>query len=437
MDDLTAIREFRADRDAEQPEARERAWLALEARMEAAADEARGFGEAVAGSGPPLDAPAAETATGSRPPLDPPPARTDHGFFFRRRRVLAFAAAIVAAAVVAGALVLSSGPTAGRASAAEILREAADAAGGSDSTSSIPGPGQYAFTSIVRLDVEGWISPVPGPGANTGVSQGGAPMKYKNAHNALVTTRIESWLGPDGGGRYRESLGKLTFYNKVEEHRWKAAGSPPPVPYNPEYRRKYSRAFRDALEANSHVVDTTHKGYGKSFHFPHIDTSALPSDPRALREAVETNAIEVHGFNLMYAKEKHLTPEQTKEELVNILFEARPTPELQAAIFDALAELPGIKVVPATDSLGRHGDAIKFAVREGTRWEYLFDPKTSDLLATRGVLVHPGASRSLADLPAGTTVSETDYLSAGIVNSLRERPGGAAAKASGGAASGG
>jgi hypothetical protein len=422
MDDLTAIREFRAERETEPPEARERAWLALEARIEAAAAEARGFGEAVAGS---------------RPPLDPPVAATGRGFFFRRR-VLAFGAAIVAAAVVAGVLVLGSGPTAGRASAAEILREAADAAAGSGAPStSIPGPGQYAFTAIVRLDVEGWISPVPGPAANTGVSQGGAPMKYKNAHNALVSTRIENWLGPDGGGRYRESLGKVTFYNKVEEHRWKAAGSPLPVPYNPEYRRRYPVSFRDALEANSHVVDTTHDGYGKSFHFPHVDTSSLPSDPRALREAVETNAIEVHGFNLMFAKETHLNAEQTKEELVNILFEARPTPELQAAIFDALAELPGIKVVPATDSLGRHGEAIKFAVREGTRWEYLFDPKSSDLLATRGVLVHPGASRSLADLPAGTTVSETDYLSAGIVDSLRERPGGAAAKASGGVASGG
>lgn len=406
MDDLTAIRDFRAERDAEPPEARAAAWRALEARMDAAAAEARAFGEAVAGS-----------------PPDGYRARRRGGLSARRRRVQLFAGAVAVAAIVAGTLVLSSGPTAERASAAAILHEAAAAASAAP-PSSVPGPGQYYFRAEERLDVQGWISPVPGLDAMTGTASTGAPMNYKNAYNAVVPTRVEWWTGDDGSGRHRETLGDLRFWSETEEARWKQAGSPLPPPFNPEFRRRYPISYRHALEADSHVVDVKSKGYGQSFHFP--ETSNLPTDPKALRQAVEANAIEVGGFNLMYPKATHLTAAQTKEELINVLFEGAPAPPLQAAIFNALAELPGIEVVPATDSLGRHGDAIKFAPKDGTRWEYIFDPQTSDLLASRGVLVHPGASPVLEDLPAGTTVSERDYLQTGVVDSIREKPAGPA-----------
>ena len=65
--------------------------------------------------------------------------------------------------------------------------------------------------------------------------------------------------------------------------------------------------------------------------------------------AVEANAIEVGGFNLVAPKAKHLNTEQTKEQLISVLFEGEPTPQLQAAIFDALAELPGIKAYLDSD----------------------------------------------------------------------------------------
>lgn len=414
MDDLTAIRDFRAERDAEPPAAREEIWRALEARMDATAAEARSFGEAVAGSQPPLDPQSWRRRRDER-----------RGFPRRRRRILAFAGAIAAAAIVAGTLVLSSGPTAQPASAAEILHEAAAAAAGTSPTS-IPGPGQYYFVAEERLDVKGWISPVPGLNADTGTAVTGGTMHYRNSYNALVPTKVESWIGDEGNGRYRETLGDLRFWNPTEKERWKRAGSPLPPPFNPEYRRRYPVPFRDALEANSHVLDMKNRGYGDTFHFP--DTSKLPTDPQALRRAVEANAIEVGGFNLIDPQAKRLDAEQTKEELINVLFEGEPTPQLQAAIFNALAELPGIKVVPATDSLGRHGDAIKFRPKEGTRWEYIFDPRTSDVLASRAVLVHPAASRVFEDLPVGTTVSERDYLRAGVVDSIHERPGGATAR---------
>src|ERR1700761_3850525 len=95
MDELTAIKSFRAERDALPDEARETIRRALGARMAAAAGESRAFGEAVAGASSPPD-----RTAGRR------------GFRSPRRRLLAFAAATGAAAIVAAALVLGSGPTA-------------------------------------------------------------------------------------------------------------------------------------------------------------------------------------------------------------------------------------------------------------------------------------------------------------------------------------
>jgi hypothetical protein len=413
MDDLTAIRDFRAERDTEPPEAREAVWRALEARMDAAAAEARSFGEAVAGSHPPAPA-----WSGRR-----------RGLFARRRPVLAFAGAVAVAAIVAGTLVLGSSPTTQPASAAEILHEAAGAAAASDAPATlIPGPGQFYFHKERQFGIVGWVSPVPGPHADTPAEIVSGTLYAPNAYNALIPTTVEEWVASDGGGRRREALGPLQFWDPAEEARWHAAGSPPPPPFNAEYRRLYPRAFQRAQKANAHVIDYKQKGFGDSFHFP--DTSKLPTDPKALRHAIEANAIEVTGFQLIEPKGKarRLDAAQTKEQLISILFEGAPTPRLQAAIFNALAELPGIKVTPATDSIGRHGDAIYYAIRDGIRAEFLFDAETSDLLATRARLVDPAGSQSFKDLPVGTTVNERDFLDAGVVDSTRETPEGPEAK---------
>jgi hypothetical protein len=37
-------------------------------------------------------------------------------------------------------------------------------------------------------------------------------MKGPRAHNAMVSTTIEDWLGPEGQGRYREVLGPIHFW---------------------------------------------------------------------------------------------------------------------------------------------------------------------------------------------------------------------------------
>jgi hypothetical protein len=404
MDDLTALKSFRAERDSVPPEAREAIWRALEARIEAAAEESRAFAAAVASTAP------RPATVRRRRGLGP----------VRRRRVLIFAAAALLAAIATSVLVLRSGPTAEPASAAEILHEAASAAAAGDAPATlVPGPGQFLYSKVNRLEVKGWVSPVPHLDDGVPTASGGGTMNRPDAYNAVVATQSTEWLGEEGNGRRREVLAGFDFWSTAEEDRWKAAGSPLPPPWNPEYQRIYKSAFDGASVLNAHVVDQINKGFGSSFHFP--DTSKLPTKAAALRQAVEANAIEVSGFNLAFPQAERLDPEQTKEQLVNVMFEGMPSPALQAAIFNALAELPGIAIqTGATDALGREGDAIVLRTETGIRSEAIFDPTTGEVLATRSLVVDPKVERSLEEVPAGTTLREVDLIESGVVDSTEE-----------------
>jgi hypothetical protein len=421
MDELSALKSFRAERDVAPSAAREAIWLALEARIEAAAELA-----SPAGTKRGARAAAPSGLLGGGPLV--------RGLRSRRRPLALAGAAAAVAAVVAVVLLVSSGPSATPASAAEVLYEAADSAAARPTTSLLPQPGQYLLHREERLGLEGWIYPVPSFGSNQATALQGGTLKGPHAYNALMPVTSTHWTGADGGGRWREVAGAPRFWSEAEEARWKAAGSPLPPPFNPEYQRKYRGAFKEALELNESVVDTTHPGYGSSFHFP--DTSKLPTEARALRETVESGEADFSGFNHLAATAP-LTPGQTAQELVDILGEGIASPALQAAVFGALAELPGIVSVKATDGLGRGGQAIRMPESDGTRFEYIFDPATGQLFASRIVLVDPNAEprAGYAGIPAGTTLSERDILETAIVGSLKEGGGPEAEAAAAGEAS--
>jgi hypothetical protein len=394
MNELDTLKSFRAERDSEPPGAKEAIWRSLEARIEAASELA--------------------SPSRSRPATAKP------GLLSRRRRLLAFSGAVAVAAIVAGSLVLHDGPTAQPASAAEILHRTANAAAASDApTSLIPGPGQFLYRKEQRLEVMGWLYPLPAGIPDRPLSTGGGTMSGPGTFNALLPTTVERWTAPDGGGRIREVAGTPKFWSSDEEAAWKAAGSPLPPPFSAEYQQRFGSGIgSEPNEVGPGVFDVDHKGFG-NYSFP--DTSGLPTEPMALRHAVESNTIKVSGFNLMFPKGHALNAEQTKEELLNVLFEGSPSPQLGAAIFDALAEVPGVKVeTGATDSLGRHGDMLTSAVKDGLRTEYLFDPTTGQELGSREVLVDPTASSTFGAVPAGTTVSEQDVLGSGVVDSTGE-----------------
>jgi hypothetical protein len=136
----------------------------------------------------------------------------------------------------------------------------------------------------------------------------------------------------------------------------------------------------------------------------------------------------------MYPTAGHLDGEQTIGELFNILTEGSPmSPQLRAAIFNALAELLGIELdTEAEDFLGRQGDAVRsIDEKSGTGIEFVFDPATAEILshrefisdAARAAKVNP----SLQGLAAGQTIREIAYEETAVVDSTH-RTGGAAAE---------
>ncbi|HYG96057.1 MAG TPA: CU044_5270 family protein [Solirubrobacterales bacterium] len=383
MDELTLMRSFRAEHVKPSPTARAAARQALEARFESA------------------PAVSAQSATPLR--------RRRLGL--GRRRLLAFATATATAAVVAAVLVSSSGPTA-HSAAAEILRETAAVAAAGDAPTEIPGPGQFYYRKFKRLELQSWI-----PG---GELMGGGLMTRPGAFEALMPTTQEWWTAADGAGRVREVAGTPRFLTKEERRRWEATGSRLPSPFDPEYQRKYPLAFDHALELRRGLVDREVPRL-EGFRFP--DTSKLPTDPEELRRTIEGNRIPISGFNPMHPGANRLDAGRTIAQLLNILVEGRPmTPQLRAAVFNALAEMPGIEVdTDAADSLGRPGYAIRSIDRRtGGGTEYIFDPDTAEMLAERAFLGDRDRSAFLKGLPSGLTIRETAYLETGVVDSTRE-----------------
>jgi hypothetical protein len=380
MDDLTLMRSFRAERVEEVPEARADAWRALEARFEMAS----------AGTAP------------------APASARRRGLLSRRRRVLAFGGTTAMAALLAGVLVLSSGPTA-QPAAAEILHKTAVAAAAEEPVAS-PGPGQYFYRKFKRLELQGWVPGADGADASTTMGTPATGPGAAEAFTALVPTTQEWWDAPEGAGRVREVAGTPQFLMSDERTRWEAAGSILPAPFG----------------SGSGVVDTEHPRM-KGFHLP--DTTSLPTDPETLRQAVESHGIRGGEFD----------PDgpagRTIAGLFDILAEGiSTTPQLRAAAFNALAELPGIKVdTGASDFLGREGDAIRLVDdRTGSGTEFIFDPGTSELLAGREFVSDPRKwiprhipqgeqeNPSWKGISAGLTIRETAYLGSGVVGSTHE-----------------
>ncbi len=89
---------------------------------------------------------------------------------------------------------------------------------------------------------------------------------------------------------------------------------------------------------------------------------------------------------------------------------------LRAALYRVIESLPGVQDLgPATDRLGRHGQAVGL-VTGGTREVLIFDPATTVVLEREMVAVAPRQAGNNM-LPAGTVMQYTEYLRAGVVGS--------------------
>jgi hypothetical protein len=408
MDQMTMLREFRAELAEEDPRARAAAWRALEARFDVAVAAEAADGPSWLGAAPPR--------TRRHRPLAVLPRGG------RRRRVLALTGVVAVAAVVVAIVGLGSGSTTPPA-AAEVLRRTAAVAAAAGKAPQLPGPGQFLYSKVKMVELEGWVP-------NGRQVSGGGQLKYRDAFNADITTVRESWGSPHGGGREREVMAAPPrLVPQSDRGRWKREGSPLPGQLDPKKQREYAVETKghgpQVIEARRGVYDIKiprppGRGPGPNFGFP--DYSRLPTRPEALRRAIQSNQFPGVG-NAPHGVHEPLDTKETIETLFGLLSAPNVTPALRAATFNALAEMPGIELrTDATDLIGRHADAIRYYdAKYGWANEYFFDPDTAEVLGDRWVVVKPGVSPSTDGLPAGLVKRESALIRSGVVDTERER----------------
>jgi hypothetical protein len=275
----------------------------------------------------------------------------------RRRRRLLVAVVALAAAAATAALVGVGVHGDGNASAATALRHAAAVARRQAPPPPVA-PGHYVYSKSVQafMVVDG--------------DKGWA---------ALGPKVREVWLGRRGG-LLHETSGRPEFLSARDRERWLAAGRPQV----------------NAPEATETIGPT-----------PPLD---LPTDPDALfgnlREKAQGNAngVDAEMFTLVG----------------DALRETDASPALRASLYEVAARIPGVELLgPTTDRSGRRGVAVAHTnSRNHERYELIFDPKTSALLAEQTVEL----DGNFFHYPAGTVTGYATYVSTGVVNRLGARP---------------
>ncbi len=125
-----------------------------------------------------------------------------------------------------------------------------------------------------------------------------------------------------------------------------------------------------------------------------VQAGPLPTSPAALQRAIVTRF--EHG---------HSRPSATFVYAATFL-NAGSTARLRAALYRVIESLPGVQNLgPATDRLGRHGQAVGL-VTGGARDELIFDPASTVVLEEETVAVAPQQSGNNM-LPPGTVMQYT------------------------------
>jgi hypothetical protein len=234
-----------------------------------------------------------------------------------------------------------------------------------------------------------------------------------NAMPALVPISKQVWTAPDGKTRGRETLRRITFLAADDQLRWEEAGSPPPWAFEPsEHDVVRDRSGRP-------VKDFASRAFRGRREFAYMSRlSELPTVPEALRLAVENRGASSSALAPSPASSQR--GGATVERLLEILSEPIADPALREAAFGALAEIPGIGFQPnVSDAVGRRGDAIAWVRERGFGRRWIFDPRTSRILAQAEMIFGP-PSTAENGVPPDTVFRESAYLQAGIVDSTHE-----------------
>jgi hypothetical protein len=284
-----------------------------------------------------------------------------------------------------------------------------------------PGPGQFLYTKTKVVQLQGWEP------EGRGVGPRDKPRRFTanllgpeaDALPALVTTLKEVWMAPNGKTHERETLEQVEFLAAEDQRRWEEAGSPPPFAYD---------AAEHEVQRNSSgrpLKQYASRSWRGSHEFDNVTKlSRLPTDPEALRQAIENGGGGSAAADPSPADTRRGAV--TAERLLEILREPIVSPALRAAAVSALAEIPGIGVERGvTDAIGRRGEAITWVRDRGFGQRLIFDPRTSEVLAEAEEIFDAKAAE-YPGVPDRTALRETAYLQSAIVDSDHERPSDAA-----------
>lgn len=299
--------------------------------------------------------------------------------------------------------------TLSQADVAAELRRAATAAEASDSqVEAPPGPGQFLYAKSKVVHLAAWDPSNPSGSRTKPRYFTDRQLGESSAMPAVVPTLKQVWTTPDGNTRVRETLGRVKFLSRPDQFRWEKAGSPPPWAFDPSEHD----VGRDG--SGRPVKDFASKAFRGRREFTYMSrVSQLPTEPEALRLSVENR----RGGDSPVDASPATSPRggATVRKLLDILSEPLPGPQLRAAAFRALAEIPGIGLErDVADAAGRRGDAIAWAQERGFGRRYIFDPRTSRVLATAEMIFGPPSSVE-SGVPPNTVFRESAYLQAGIV----------------------
>jgi hypothetical protein len=282
---------------------------------------------------------------------------------------------VSAAVILAAGSLLIIGPLLGGGhqtpAVAAVLRAASQAA--ARQPAHVLQPGQYAYTR----------------------SEGAYFDELTNGirtWGALVRTRREIWIGPDGSGRIRQVSEPPVFLAPGDRARWEEAGAPALTDLS--RGQTYDQHFGPGGLATPLNID----GFNEQ------ELLKLENDPDALRRAIQAGAEKTDnpvGYEMLTI-------------VADLLGETAAPPRLRSSLYQAAVGIPDIKLVgTVSDHAGRRGTAIA-ASRGTSQLELVFDPNTSALLAREETLL-----RQIPDTtaPAGTAISYTLYLDSAITRS--------------------
>jgi hypothetical protein len=299
----------------------------------------------------------------------------------------------------------------GRGDVVGDLHRAARAAESSGTQLEAPGPGQFLYEKTQLVQLEAWLPKGDAKGSKA-EPRYFVPINDPRGRYALVPATKQVWTAPDGKTHVRETLGKVDFLSAADQRLWEGAGSPPPWAFD-SADHHVSRAGSGRPQK-----DFSAESFRGRHEFVYMRRmSQLPTEPEALRLAVENRRST--GSPVEPSPATSVRGGGTVERLLEILSEPLAPPALRAAAFDALAEIPDLGFERgAADGTGRKGDAIGWTREGGFGQRFIFDPRTSKILAQAEYIFGANAA-GYPQVPDDTPFRETAYLGSRIVDSIR------------------